>query len=115
MKQVTRLLGLAVVMVMSAACVIVVDEADGDVDAKWASSYSSTDADVALARRVGEDLEADPDLRTEDLRVDVRRGVVTLHGEVESVRNLQKAIDTVSSVDGVRRVVSKLKVEVSAG
>lgn len=113
MKQVLRLFALAAVLAMASACVIVVDEADGDVDAKWASSYASTDADVALARRVGDDLEADPDLRTEDLQVDVRRGVVTLRGEVGSVRNLQKAIDTASSVDGVRRVVSRLKVEVS--
>jgi osmotically-inducible protein OsmY len=104
---------LVAVLAMASACVIVVDKDDGNVDAQWASSHASSDADVALARRVGEDLEADPDLRTEDLRVDVRRGVVTLRGEVRSIQNLQKAIDAAASVDGVRRVVSRLKVEVS--
>lgn len=113
MRHALKLFGLAAALAVLSACVIVVDEGEGDVDAKWASSYSSTDADVSLARRVGEDLDADPVLRTEDLRVDVRRGVVTLRGEVTSVQNLQKAVDTASSVEGVRRVVSKLTVEVS--
>jgi len=113
MRQALRIFGLAAMLAMMSACVIVVDEGEGDVDATWASHYSSTDADAALARRVGESLEADPGLRTEDLRVDVRRGVVTLRGEVSDVQSLQKAIDTASAVDGVRRVVSKLKVEVS--
>lgn len=108
-----RLLGLVAALAMMSACVIVVDDNEDEVEATWATNYSSTDEDVALARRIGEDLESDPGLRTEDLRVDVRRGVVTLRGEVSDVQALQKAIETASAVHGVRKVISRLKVEVS--
>jgi osmotically-inducible protein OsmY len=112
MRLAPRLIGLVAVLAAMSACVIVV-EGEGDVDATWASSYSSTDADEALAQKVGENLDADPELRTEDLRVDVRRGVVTLRGEVSDLQSLEKAISKASSVEGVRRVVSKLTVEVA--
>lgn len=115
MKSVARILALVGLMAMLGACVIVVDEGEGEVDATWATSYSTTEADSDLAHRVGDTLDADPLLRTEDLRVAVRRGVVTLNGEVTDLDALRRAVDTAASVEGVRRVVSKLTVEVSAG
>ena len=113
MGHITRAFVLAASIAAISGCVIVVDESDGEVEATWASSYSSSEEDADLAREIGRDLDADPRLRVEDLRVDVRRGVVTLRGEVSSIENLQKAVDTASAVEGVRRVVSRLTVEVS--
>lgn len=111
----TCLLGLTALLVTLNGCVIVVDEGGGEVDATWSSSYSTTEADSDLARRVGATLGDDPELRTEDLHVSVRRGVVTLKGEVGDLPTLEKAVSTAAAVDGVRRVVSKPTVEVSSG
>lgn len=113
MGHALKVFGVAAVLALASGCVIVVDEGEGDVEATWASSYSSTDEDADLAREIGKDLDADPRLRVEDLRVDVRRGVVTLRGEVSSIENLQRAVDAAAAVGGVRRVVSRLTVEIS--
>jgi osmotically-inducible protein OsmY len=113
MKTGAYVLATAVLLAGLNACVIVVDEGEGDVDATWASSYSSTDEDSELARRIGHRLEADPALEKEDLHVQVRRGVVTLKGEVADIQTLDRAVQTAAGVEGVRRVVSKLTVEVS--
>lgn len=106
--------GIMVLAVVLNGCVIVVDEGEGDVDASWATSYSSTDADEDLAKRVGTVIDEDPDLRTEDLRVSVRKGVVTLRGEVSDIKTLERVVDTASRVEGVRRVISKITVEVAS-
>jgi osmotically-inducible protein OsmY len=114
MKKTMQTLLLGALVGVSSACVIVVDEGEDTVDATWASSYSTTEADTRLANEVGESLDADAALRTEDLRVSVRRGVVTLKGEVSDIPTLERAVDVANSVDGVRRVVSKLTVEVAS-
>lgn len=113
MRKALQITALSTLLGLSSACVIVVDDGEGSVDASWASSYSTTEADTDLAQEVGESLDADPVLRTEDLQVSVRRGVVTLRGEVSDIPTLERAIDVANSVEGVRRVVSKLAVEVS--
>ena len=114
MRRTLQIMALSALIGVSSACVIVVGDDDGSVDATWASSYSTTDADTELAHQVGESLDADPTLRTEDLQVSVRRGVVTLRGEVSDIPTLERAVDVANSVEGVRRVVSKLAVEVSS-
>jgi osmotically-inducible protein OsmY len=114
MHRTLQLLALAALISLSSACVIVVDDGEGSVDATWASSYSTTEADEELARQVGDSIDDDPVLRTEDLRVSVRRGVVTLNGEVSDIPTLERAVDVANSVEGVRRVVSRLAVEVSS-
>ena len=113
MKKSLQILVLGALVGLSSACVIVVDEGEDSIDATWASSYSTTEADTRLANDVGESLDADAALRSEDLRVSVRRGIVTLNGEVSDIPTLQRAVDVANSVDGVRRVVSKLTVEVA--
>ena len=45
----------------------------------------------------------------------VRRGVVTLRGEVTDLQVLERAVNAAAAVDGTRRVVSKLEVELPAG
>ena len=95
MKGTLQATALAVLIAVASACVIVVD-------------------DEELARQVGDTIEDDPLLRTEDLRVSVRRGVVTLNGEVSDIPTLERAVDVANSVEGVRRVVSRLAVEVSS-
>ena len=114
MKRILQATALAVLVAVASACVIVVDDGKGSVDATWASNYSATEADEELARQVGDTIEDDPLLRTEDLRVSVRRGVVTLSGEVSDIPTLERAVDLANSVEGVRRVVSRLAVEVSS-
>lgn len=108
---------LAFVLTAMTACVIVVKEGEGesDVEATWASSYSSTAEDDSLAENIGDGFDRDPTLSTEDLRVTVRRGVATLRGEVSDLAALERALDVAASVEGVRRVVSKLTLEVSTG
>lgn len=110
----SQFLALSALLALLSGCVIVVDEGEGDVDASWATSYSSTEADEDLARRVGDAIEDDPQLRNEDVRVAVRRGVVTLKGEVTDLDVLERAVSAAAAVDGTRRVVSKLEVEIPA-
>ena len=114
MLKIVGTLIVAWALVSIGACVVVVDGGEGEVDATWASEYQSTPEDESLAQDIGDGFDADPALRTEDLRVSVRRGVATLRGEVSNLAALERAMDVASSVEGVRRVVSKLTVEVSA-
>lgn len=114
MRRTLQIIALSALVGISSACVIVVDDGEGSVEADWASSYSTTEADTDLAHEIGENLDADPTLRTEDLQVSVRRGVVTLRGEVSDIPTLERAVNVANSVEGVRRVVSKLAVEVSS-
>jgi osmotically-inducible protein OsmY len=114
METGSRIIVLSFLLALTSGCVIVVDEGEGDVDASWATSYSSTEADEELARRIGDAIEDDPRLRNEDLRVAVRRGVVTLRGEVTNLEVLEQAVNVAAAVDGTRRVVSKLEVELPA-
>ena len=52
MKTGSRIFVLSFLLAFLSGCVIVVDEGEGDVDASWATSYSTTEADEELARRV---------------------------------------------------------------
>ena len=81
------------------------------IDASAASSASATqrlfDPDKAFEQRAK--------LGHRDHVGAVRRGVVTLRGEVTDLQVLERAVNAAAAVDGTRRVVSKLEVELPAG
>ena len=99
-------------------CVIVVN--DEQADAEWIGSYEAhsdtrSAANADLRDRVGQRLSAEPRLQGQDISVSAKDGTVTLRGEVAEPGLIEQAIDAASAVDGVRRVVARLAVEVRPG
>jgi len=114
--QIPALITAAVLSVTG--CVIVVN--DEQADAEWIGSYETQSearsaANAELRDRVGQRLSAEPRLQGEDISVSASDGTVTLRGEVADPGLIEQAIDAASAVDGVRRVVAKLTVEVRPG
>ncbi len=102
----------------STGCVIVVEDS-GEVDAGWASNYAQhsrevSDANRELARSVSATLARDAILTDSDITVSARGDTVTLHGRVQSVDHLDRAVDLAVTSPGVGTVVSRMTVEVLA-
>ena len=72
-----------------------------------------TDSDIQ--KDVLAELNAEPNLRNDDLAVGVRDGVVTLAGYVDSYADKWRAERVVSKVKGVKAVVNELEVRLSSG
>jgi osmotically-inducible protein OsmY len=71
-----------------------------------------TDSDIQ--KDVVAELNAEPNLRNDDLAVGVRDGVVTLAGYVDSYADKWRAERVVSKVKGVKAVVNQLEVKLSS-
>ena len=103
--------------VMSAGgCVIVVN--DDEADAEWVGSYDhdrTVEANEELRDRVGELMAESEQLRDEDIKVSANNGIVTLTGNVGDAALVQQAVEAAAAVEGVRRVVARLTVEVGPG
>ena len=67
-----------------------------------------TDSDIQ--KDVLAELNAEPNLRNDDLALGVRDGVVTLAGYVDSYADKWRAERVVSKVKGVKAVVNELEV-----
>ncbi len=68
-------------------------------------------ADDTLAKTVEDALKNDEDLKKFDIKVTALDGVVTLKGTVDGKETVVKAIEKVSSINGVRAVKSELETE----
>lgn len=119
MRMRTPILLLSLIgLLSSTACVIVVN--DEEADAEWIGSYETDSALRSAANddlrdRVGQRLAEVPRLRGEDISVTADGGVVTLRGKVDDPALVQQAVDETAAVEGVRRVIAKLTVEVRPG
>ena len=71
-----------------------------------------TDSDIQ--QDVVAELNAEPNLRNDDLAVGVRDGVVTLAGYVDSYADKWRAERVVSKIRGVKGVVNELEVRLSS-
>lgn len=120
----SRRLSLAAVLVAAATlasgCVLVVDGdkgSDREWDVSWAGSQEVDRRSPGdeLAREVSGRIAAEPGLAGQDITVSSREGVVTLHGRVDSVEALTRAMDVAGAQPGVVRVVSRLTVVREAG
>lgn len=67
-------------------------------------------ADVRIAEQVKAVVRRDPDVRTVDVVVFVRGGVVTLSGTVSTAHQRSQAEQLASRVEGVAAVVNKIAV-----
>lgn len=67
-------------------------------------------ADVRIAERVKAAVRRDPDVRTVDVVVFVRGGVVTLSGTVSTPHEKSQAEQLASQVEGVTAVVNEIAV-----
>ena len=72
-----------------------------------------TDSDIH--KDVVAELNAEPNLRDDDIAVGVRDGVVTLAGYVDSYADKWRAERVVSKVKGVKAVVNELEVKLPSG
>ena len=66
--------------------------------------------DDILYDRVIRKLVNDPDLKTNAIEVIVKDRVVTLRGVVDSEKLRQRAVRVVGKVEGVKKVISELRV-----
>jgi osmotically-inducible protein OsmY len=66
--------------------------------------------DLTLKEEVGEALAFHEDIDASQVEVDVRGGVVTLLGSVQSEREKLEAADRASDVDGVITVINQIGV-----
>jgi len=103
-------------VMLAGGCVIVVN--DDEADAEWVGSYdhdSAVEANQELRDRVGERLAESAQLRGENIKVSADNGIVTLTGNLGDAALVQQAVEAAAAVDGVRRVVARLTVEVGTG
>lgn len=66
--------------------------------------------DAWITTMIDAKLSVDPEVKSRQVDVDVRSGVVTLSGTVESEAARSEAEDLARSVDGVTQIVNELKV-----
>lgn len=94
-----------------AGCVVVIgDEGiEAGTEAHW---DGGSRADAELAVRVRDVLKADPLLARSEFKVRAEHGVVTLRGEVEGTERFDRAVQLAKGVEGVDKVISRLRVEV---
>lgn len=98
-------------------CVVVVG--DSGSETRWASTWSEEQEVISaenekLAKEVSRLLAEDTMLAGKDLSVAARKGVVSLHGRVDSLAMLERAVSIASSASGVTSVISRMSVEVPA-
>ncbi len=125
MKIESRIVGtIAAVLTASmlSGCVIVVGDTDGmssdsGTHAYWAKDWSERthaqeNANRELASKVREAFAKDELLAHADLQVDADVGVITLRGHVVDKAVFDRAVDVAGRVDGVKKVVSKIVLDV---
>lgn len=66
--------------------------------------------DLTLKEEVGELLAFHEDVDASQIEVDVRGGVVTLLGSVQTEREKIEAADSASEIDGVITVINQLEI-----
>ncbi len=66
--------------------------------------------DLTIKEEVGETLAFHEDIDASQVEVDVRGGVVTLMGSVQTEREKIEAADSASEVDGVITVINQLEI-----
>jgi hyperosmotically inducible periplasmic protein len=81
---------------------------EGTKEAAEKTGEVVTDASITAAVKMK--MADDEMVKARNIDVDTKDGVVTLNGTVSSKAEEQKAIDLANSVDGVKRVVSNLRV-----
>ena len=67
--------------------------------------------DTAITTKVKAAVMAEPGLKTLDINVDTKNGVVTLAGTVQSTDLKQRAVTLAQQVEGVRSVSDQLVVK----
>jgi len=66
--------------------------------------------DGAITANIRSRYRSDSEINADDIQVSTYRNVVTLYGNANSRRAIDRAVSIARSVDGVSRVVSKLSV-----
>lgn len=77
----------------------------------WTAASAFAD-DGAIHDRVRQRLFSDPDVKGYTVELDVKDGIVTLTGTVETEKAKTKAEKLTKKVQGVKSVVNKLRVEI---
>jgi hyperosmotically inducible periplasmic protein len=81
---------------------------EGTKEAAEKTGEVVTDASITSAVKMK--MADDELVKARNIDVDTKDGVVTLNGTVSSKAEEQKAIDLANTVDGVKRVISNLRV-----
>ncbi|MGD8379222.1 MAG: BON domain-containing protein [Gammaproteobacteria bacterium] len=91
-------------------CVIVVDD-EGDLHS-WSIGHDHgvSDQDKLLANNIRQKFDEDDALKHADIDIRVDDAEVTLRGHVSNPALISQAVETAMSVDGVKKVYSRLSV-----
>ncbi|MES2932631.1 MAG: BON domain-containing protein [Pseudomonadota bacterium] len=78
------------------------------------ASGTSPVADTAVTAKVKTAIIAEPGLKSMQITVDTKDGIVTLSGSVDNPQNVQRAAQVAQAVTGVKSVVNQLTVKAPA-
>ena len=80
-------------------------------DGAAAQRFGDTAMDAAINGKVAAALMSDPGLLGARIDIDTQNGIVSLAGTVIGEREVRRALDIASDIEGVRRVDNLLQVE----
>jgi osmotically-inducible protein OsmY len=108
---------------MMGGCVLVVGDRGGigRGDVEWASSHDravpveTRSTNGSAAREVDSRIRMERMLADQDITVSSSGDIVTLHGRVSDIGLLEHAMRIAAESPGVRRVVSRVTVEMEGG
>ncbi len=98
------------VLLATIACTLLLSGCQSYKDGKSRTVGEFTD-DAAIQVRVKSRLVRSPDVNGARMNVEVRKGVVTLHGRADSPEMKQQATELVQSIKGVTSVDNRLRVK----
>lgn len=99
-----------ILLVAAVAGALLVSGCQSYRDGKSRTVGEFTD-DTAIQFRVKSKLVRAPDVNGARMNVEVKKGVVTLHGRVDSPEMKKKAVEIVESIKGVDSVEDRLRVK----
>jgi osmotically-inducible protein OsmY len=114
---------LLAIALTTGGCVLVVGDRGGTgrADVEWASSHDravpveARGTNGSVAREVDSRIRMERMLADQDITVSSSGDIVTLHGRVSDIGLLEQAMRIAAESPGVRRVVSRVTVEMEGG
>jgi hyperosmotically inducible protein len=96
---------------MLAACLLTAATAParGIPESQWYFADKQPASDDLIHDNVQRRLADDADVKGGGLAIDVKDGVVTLHGKLQTQRQIDKASKLAKKVSGVKKVVNEIQ------
>ena len=100
-----------IVILALSAFVAGCDKGPGEGQKNSAAAVGASIDDSVVTTKVKSALFADPDVKSFDIKVETRKGVVQLSGFVDSQTRVERALDIARRVEGVKSVENHMSVK----